>query len=41
METIRGLLLGVVMLGMAFLLVDVISSSLESHQTTSVEARVP
>ena len=36
METMRGLLLGVVMLGMAFLLVDVIASSLQSHQTTSV-----
>jgi len=41
METIRGLLLGVVMLGMAFLLVDVISTNLESHRTTPVEAHVP
>jgi hypothetical protein len=41
METIRGLLLGVVMLGVAFLLVDVIASSLASHQTMPVEAHVP
>jgi hypothetical protein len=40
-QTMRGLLLGVAMLGVAFLIVEGIASSLETRHITPTEASAP
>jgi hypothetical protein len=40
-QTVRGLLWGFVMLGVAFAIVEGLASSLESRQVTPTEAAAP